>query len=56
MDTALIQEYLWVIIILIGLEGILAADNALVIEIMVKHLPEERRKKLSLWTGRCIYF
>lgn len=45
MDTALILEYLWVLIVLIGLEGILAADNALVIAIMVKHLPEERRKK-----------
>ncbi|MGI8383935.1 TerC family protein [Robertmurraya sp. P23] len=45
MDTALLLEYLWVLIVLIGLEGILAADNALVIAIMVKHLPEERRKK-----------
>jgi predicted tellurium resistance membrane protein TerC len=45
MDTAIILEYLWVLIVLIGLESILAADNALVIAIMVKHLPEERRKK-----------
>lgn len=32
-------------LVLIGLEGILAADNALVLAIMVKHLPEEERKK-----------
>lgn len=38
-------EYLWVLIILIGLEGLLAADNALVLAIMVKHLPEKERKK-----------
>lgn len=45
MDSALIVEYLWVLIILIGLEGLLAADNALVLAIMVKHLPEKQRKK-----------
>ena len=33
------------LLVLIGLEGILAADNALVISIMVKHLPEKERKK-----------
>lgn len=41
----LLIEYLWVLIVLIGLEGLLAADNALVLAIMVKHLPEEQRKK-----------
>lgn len=45
MDIQLIVEYLWVLIILIGLEGLLAADNALVLAIMVKHLPEEQRRK-----------
>ncbi|AZB41824.1 hypothetical protein CEF21_05625 [Bacillus sp. FJAT-42376] len=45
MDAGLLLEYGWVLLILIGLEGILAADNALVIATMVKHLPEERRKK-----------
>jgi YkoY family integral membrane protein len=38
-------EYGWVLLILIALEGLLAADNALVIAVMVKHLPEEQRKK-----------
>ncbi len=45
MSAALILEYGWVLLILIGLEGILAADNALVLAIMVKHLPEKERKR-----------
>lgn len=45
MDITLIMEYAWVLLILIALEGILAADNALVMAIMVKHLPEKERKK-----------
>ncbi|GAF65453.1 hypothetical protein BTS2_2351 [Bacillus sp. TS-2] len=45
MDFSLIAEYGWVLLILIILEGILAADNALVLAIMVKHLPEKERKK-----------
>ncbi|MCF6409285.1 TerC family protein [Pseudalkalibacillus salsuginis] len=38
-------EYAWTLLILIGLEGLLSADNALVIAVMVKHLPKEQRKK-----------
>ncbi|MFD2637379.1 TerC family protein [Piscibacillus salipiscarius] len=45
MDAGLLLEYGWVLLVLIGLEGILAADNALVLAIMVKHLPEKQRKK-----------
>ncbi|MDG4657456.1 TerC family protein [Ectobacillus antri] len=45
MDFAILLEYGWVLLILIALEGILAADNALVLAIMVKHLPEDQRKK-----------
>lgn len=45
MDAQLLIEYLWVLVILVGLEGLLAADNALVLAIMVKHLPKEERKK-----------
>lgn len=45
MEMQLILEYLWVLIILVGLEGLLAADNALVLAIMVRHLPEKERKK-----------
>ncbi|PWA08006.1 hypothetical protein DCC39_15690 [Pueribacillus theae] len=45
METSLLLEYFWVLIILVGLEGILAADNALVMAVMVKHLPKKKRKK-----------
>lgn len=45
VEAQLLMEYLWVLVILIGLEGLLAADNALVLAIMVKHLPEKQRKK-----------
>lgn len=45
MDVGLLLEYGWVLLILIALEGLLAADNALVLAIMVKHLPEKDRKK-----------
>ncbi|OAT83543.1 hypothetical protein A6P54_21340 [Bacillus sp. MKU004] len=45
MEWSMLLEYGWVLLILIGLEGILAADNALVIATMVRHLPEDKRKK-----------
>lgn len=45
MDAALLLEYGWVLLVLVGLEGILAADNAVVMAVMVKHLPPEQRKK-----------
>ncbi|GAB6927297.1 TerC family protein [Paenibacillus sp. JCM 10914] len=45
MNIGLLLEYGWVLIVLIGLEGVLAADNALVMSIMVKHLPDDKRKK-----------
>ncbi|MFD0589911.1 TerC family protein [Paenibacillus sp. GCM10027627] len=45
MDLGLILEYGWVLLVLIALEGLLAADNALVLAIMVKHLPDEERKR-----------
>ncbi|WP_349410173.1 TerC family protein [Pseudalkalibacillus sp. SCS-8] len=38
-------EYAWTLLILVGLEGLLSADNALVMAVMVKHLPKEQRKK-----------
>lgn len=45
MEFSIIFEYAWVLLLLIALEGLLAADNALVLAIMVKHLPEEQRKR-----------
>lgn len=45
MDITLLLEYGWVLLILVGLEGILAADNAVVMAVMVKHLPDDQQKK-----------
>lgn len=42
---AIILEYAWVLLVLIFLEGLLAADNAVVMAVMVKHLPREQQKK-----------
>ncbi|ANY65835.1 hypothetical protein BBD42_04655 [Paenibacillus sp. BIHB 4019] len=41
----LLLEYGWVLVVLVVLEGLLAADNALVLAVMVKHLDEKSRKK-----------
>lgn len=45
MDMSMLLEYGWVLLVLIGLEGILAADNAVVMAVMVKHLPEQQQKR-----------
>lgn len=45
MELSILFEYGSVLLLLIVLEGLLAADNALVLAIMVKHLPEKERKK-----------
>lgn len=45
MEFSILLEYGWVLLLLIAIEGLLAADNALVLAIMVKHLPEEQRRK-----------
>lgn len=42
---AIFLEYAWVLLVLIILEGLLAADNAVVMAVMVKHLPREQQKK-----------
>ncbi|MBP3966519.1 TerC family protein [Paenibacillus lignilyticus] len=38
-------EYAWALLILIGLEGLLSADNALVLAVIAKQLPEEQKKR-----------
>lgn len=38
-------EYAWTLLILIGLEGILSADNALVIAVIARHLPDDQKKR-----------
>ncbi|WP_100330719.1 TerC family protein [Bacillus xiapuensis] len=45
MDAAMLLEYGWVLLVLVALEGILAADNAVVMAVMVKHLPKDQQKK-----------
>jgi len=45
MELSLLLEHGWVLIIIILLEGLLSADNALVLAVMAKHLPEEQQKK-----------
>lgn len=45
MDPSMLLSYGWVLLVLIFLEGLLAADNAVVMAVMVKHLPEDLRKK-----------
>ncbi|WP_342512847.1 TerC family protein [Sporosarcina sp. FSL K6-1522] len=42
---AILLEYAWVLVVLIVLEGLLAADNAVVMAVMVKHLPRPQQKK-----------
>ncbi len=42
---AILLEYAWVLVVLIVLEGLLAADNAVVMAVMVKHLPRVQQKK-----------
>ncbi|WP_226669614.1 TerC family protein [Metabacillus litoralis] len=44
MDSIWI-EYGWALLILIGLEGLLSADNALVLAVIAKDLPEEQKKR-----------
>ncbi|WP_374966307.1 TerC family protein [Lysinibacillus sp. RS5] len=46
---AILLEYAWVLIVLIVLEGLLAADNAVVMAVMVKHLPKEQQQKALLY-------
>lgn len=41
----IILEYAWVLVVLVVLEGLLVADNAVVMAVMVKHLPHEKQKK-----------
>lgn len=45
MDLGILLEYGWVLLVLVGLEGLLAADNAVVMAVMVKHLPKDQQKK-----------
>ena len=52
MDVIVLQ-YAW--ILLMGLEGLLATDNAVVMAVMVKHLPKPQQKK-ALFYGLSVAF
>jgi YkoY family integral membrane protein len=53
----LLLEYGWTLLILIGLEGILSADNALVLAVMAKHLPgDEKNKAISYGIFLAFFF
>lgn len=52
---AVLLEYAWVLLVLVGLEAILAADNAVVLAVMVDHLPKQQKKK-ALFYGLAAAF
>ena len=57
MDLSLLLEYSWILLVLVVMEGILAADNACVIAVMVKHLPlAERKRALFYGLGGAFIF
>jgi len=45
MDLSLFLQYGTVLLVLVVLEGLLSADNALVLAVMAKGLPQEQQKK-----------
>ncbi|MEK4677361.1 MULTISPECIES: TerC family protein [Bacillus] len=53
----LLIEYIWALLILIILEGILTIDNAIVFAFLMKKLPENQRKKELFYglTGALIF-
>ena len=51
MDSQIIIQYLIVLLSLIVLEGLLSADNAIVLAVMVRHLP---KACFIIWTSRSI--
>ena len=56
-ETALLLEYLWVFMVLVALEGVLAADNACVMAVIVKKLPEKMRQQALFWgLGGAFFF
>ena len=44
MDTQILIQYVIVLLSLIILEGLLSADNAIVLAVMVRHLPYKEQK------------
>ncbi|MBF0714914.1 TerC family protein [Gemelliphila palaticanis] len=49
MDAQILIQYAIVLLSLILLEGLLSADNAIVLAIMVRHLPEKQQKQALMY-------
>ena len=45
LDTGMIIQYLFVLVMLVAMEGLLSADNALVLAVMVRPLSPKLRSK-----------
>ncbi|WP_239256501.1 TerC family protein [Listeria ilorinensis] len=45
MDISIWAEYAWVFVVLVILEGVLSADNAVVMAVIVKRLPHNKQRK-----------
>jgi YkoY family integral membrane protein len=45
VDLSILPLIAWYVVLLVFLEGILSADNALVLAVMVRHLPGSERKR-----------
>lgn len=44
-ELPMVALFAWTVVVLVFLEGLLSADNALVLAIMVRHLPKEEQKR-----------
>ena len=49
MDTQILIQYVIVLLSLILLEGLLSADNAIVLAVMVRHLPPKEQKHALMY-------
>ena len=49
MDTQILIQYVIVLLSLILLEGLLSADNAIVLAVMVRHLPPKDQKHALMY-------
>ena len=49
MDTQILIQYVIVLLSLILLEGLLSADNAIVLAVMVRHLPPKEKKHALMY-------
>ena len=49
MDTQILIQYVIVLLSLVLLEGLLSADNAIVLAVMVRHLPLKEQKHALMY-------